>query len=99
MAKTQGNVDPMIPGNKVVAIFGFCDIREFTKLTNVLQERIIVFVNEVADIVHGTIDKFQGAANKNIGNAFLLVWKLEDEDSVFDRRIGNLVPIQNSKKV
>ena len=29
MAKTQGNVDPMIPGNKVVAIFGFCDIRSF----------------------------------------------------------------------
>lgn len=22
-----GDVDPMIPGNKVVAIFGFCDIR------------------------------------------------------------------------
>ena len=36
MAKTQGNVDPMIAGNKVVAIFGFCDIREFTILTNVL---------------------------------------------------------------
>lgn len=48
----------MIAGNKVVAIFGFCDIREFTTLTNVLQERIIVFVNEVADIVHGTTDKF-----------------------------------------
>ena len=58
MAKTHGNVDPMIAGNKVVAIFGFCDIREFTTLTNVLQERIIVFVNEVADIVHGTTDKF-----------------------------------------
>ena len=26
MAKT-GDVDPMIPGTKVVAIFGFCDIR------------------------------------------------------------------------
>lgn len=87
MAKTQGNVDPMIAGNKVVAIFGFCDIREFTTLTNVLQERIIVLINEVADIVHGTTDKFQGAANKNIGNAFLLVWKFEDEDTVYDRRL------------
>jgi len=36
MAKTQGNVDPMIPGNKVVAIFGFCDIRNFTLLTSLL---------------------------------------------------------------
>lgn len=89
MAKTQGSVDPMIPGNKVVAIFGFCDIRSFTKLTNVLQERIIVFVNEIADIVHGTVDKFSGAANKNIGNSFLLVWKFEEEDTVFDANRGN----------
>ena len=99
MAKTQGNVDPMIPGNKVVAIFGFCDIRSFTKLTNVLQERIIVFVNEIADIVHGTVDKFSGAANKNIGNAFLLVWKFDDDDTTFDAKLGNQVPITRSNKV
>jgi class 3 adenylate cyclase len=99
MAKTQGNVDPMIPGNKVVAIFGFCDIGSFTKLTNVLQERIIVFVNEIADIVHGTVDKFSGAANKNIGNSFLLVWKFEEEDTVFDASRGNQVPIQDSVRV
>ena len=48
----------MIPGTKVVGIFGFCDIREFTKLTSLLQERIIVFVNEIADIVHGTVNRF-----------------------------------------
>lgn len=77
----------MIEGNKVVAIFGFCDVREFTALTTVLQERIIVFINEVADIVHGITDKYQGAANKNIGNAFLLVWKFDEEDTVYDRRL------------
>ena len=99
MAKTQGNVDAMIPGIKVVAIFGFCDIRSFTKLTNILQERIIVFVNEIADIVHGTVDKFSGAANKNIGNSFLLVWKFEEEDTVFDPHRGNQVPIQDSVRV
>ena len=58
-----------------------------------------MFINEVADIVHGMTDKFQGAANKNIGNAFLLVWKFDYEDTVYDRRLGNQVPIQNSKKV
>ena len=35
MANT-GDVDPMIPGNKVVAIFGFCDIRQFTDTTEIL---------------------------------------------------------------
>jgi len=90
MAKTQGNVDPMVPGNKCVAIFGFCDIRSFTKMTNVLQERIIVFVNEIADIVHGTVDMFSGATNKNIGNAFLIVWKFDEKDTVYDAKIGNM---------
>jgi hypothetical protein len=31
-----GDVDPMIPGKKIVAIFGFCDIRNFTDATEVL---------------------------------------------------------------
>ena len=42
----------MVPGNKVMAIFGFCDIRNFTDTTEVLQEDIMEFVNTIADIVH-----------------------------------------------
>jgi class 3 adenylate cyclase len=40
----------------------------------------MVFVNEIAEIVHGLVDRFSGAPNKNIGDAFLLVWKLSDKD-------------------
>ena len=50
--RSGGDLNPMIPGNKVVAIFGFCDIRNFTDTTEVLQEDIMEFVNTVADIVH-----------------------------------------------
>lgn len=32
----SGDVNPMIPGNKVISIFGFCDIRNFTDATEVL---------------------------------------------------------------
>lgn len=32
-----GDVDPMLPGKKMMAIFGFCDIRNFTDATEVLQ--------------------------------------------------------------
>ncbi len=39
----------------------------------------MLFVNEIADITHGIVDRFCGAANKNIGDAFLLVWKYNDE--------------------
>lgn len=31
-----GEVDPMLPGKKMLAIFGFCDIRNFTDATEVL---------------------------------------------------------------
>lgn len=39
----------------------------------------MLFVNEIGEIVHGLVDQFSGAANKNIGDAFLLVWKFHDE--------------------
>ena len=35
----------------------------------------MLFVNNIAKVVHNMTDRFNGAANKNIGDAFLLVWK------------------------
>lgn len=80
-------MNPLIAGNKLVAIFGFCDIRNFTDVTEILQERVMLFVNEIAQIVHANgksnipkhylykVHDLHGSANKNIGDAFLLVWK------------------------
>jgi hypothetical protein len=31
-----GEINPMMPGQKIIAIFGFCDIRNFTDATEVL---------------------------------------------------------------
>jgi hypothetical protein len=62
-------------GEKVHAIFGFCDIRSFTELTEALQEDVLPFVNDVASLVHTEVVASGGAPNKNIGDAFLLVWK------------------------
>jgi len=73
-------VNPIIPGQKIMGIFGFCDIRNFTDATEVLQEDVMVFVNEIGAIVHGTVDQYSGSPNKNIGDAFLLVWKFEEHD-------------------
>jgi len=75
-----GDVNPMLSGEKIMAIFGFCDIRNFTDATEVLQEDVMVFVNSIADIVHDKVDKYGGSANKNIGDAFLLVWKFPDSE-------------------
>ncbi|OMJ76643.1 hypothetical protein SteCoe_23946 [Stentor coeruleus] len=78
--KSGGDVDPLIKGKKIAAVFGFCDIRNFTDATEELQEGVMLFVNELARIVHSTVDHFCGAANKNIGDAFLVVWKFDDEE-------------------
>jgi class 3 adenylate cyclase len=78
--KNAQEVDPMLPGQKSMFIFGFCDIRNFTDATEVLQEGVMMFVNEIGEIVHSTVNQYSGFANKNVGDAFLLVWKFEEED-------------------
>lgn len=36
----------------------------------------MVFVNRIGEIVHEATHQYSGAANKNIGDAFLLVWRM-----------------------
>ena len=81
---TSGVFDPVVEGNKVFAIFGFCDIRNFTDCCEVLEEETMIFTNQIARIVHNHVHKSSGSVNKNIGDAFLTVWKLEipEEDKV-----------------
>ena len=74
----------MIPGKKVVAIFGFCDIRQFTDTTEVLQEGVMEFVNTIGKIVHMETHLHGGSANKNVGDAFLLVWEFPAEVTLED---------------
>ena len=78
------DINPMLPGQKIISIFGFCDIRNFTDATEVLQEGVMVFVNEIGEIVHKIVDNYGGAANKNIGDAFLLVWKFDQKQLLYD---------------
>eukprot|EP00753_Platysulcus_tardus_P010626 PLAT2913.1.p2 GENE.PLAT2913.1~~PLAT2913.1.p2 ORF type:complete len:895 (+),score=492.34 PLAT2913.1:104-2788(+) len=71
-----GEMDPLIAGSKVFAVFGFCNVLYFLDTTECLQEEIMVYVNRIAALVHSAVHGFGGAANKNIGDAFLLAWKL-----------------------
>lgn len=77
-----GQLNVMIPGKKIMGIFGFCDIRNFTDATEVLEAKVMVFVNEIAEICHKVVNRVGGNPNKNIGDAFLLVWKFQDDDTV-----------------
>lgn len=70
-------------GGTVSCIFLFCDIRQFTDATECLQEEVFVFTNRIAGVVHSICHSYGGSANKNIGDAFLVSWRLEEEDSQF----------------
>eukprot|EP00520_Triparma_pacifica_P000618 CAMPEP_0118655946 /NCGR_PEP_ID=MMETSP0785-20121206/13221_1 /TAXON_ID=91992 /ORGANISM="Bolidomonas pacifica, Strain CCMP 1866" /LENGTH=930 /DNA_ID=CAMNT_0006548761 /DNA_START=290 /DNA_END=3079 /DNA_ORIENTATION=- len=74
------NMSLLGDGVKIKSIFGFCDIRNFTDTTECLQEEVMLFVNRIAHILHGIVVQCKGAANKNIGDAFLLTWKLNETE-------------------
>lgn len=67
-----------IIGKKITSVYGFCDIRQFTDTTECLQEEVMVYVNKLGKIVHGCAHLYFGMANKNVGDAFLLSWKVCD---------------------
>ena len=67
-------------GSTVFCIFLFCDIRQFTDATECLQEEVFVFTNRIAAVVHSICHSYDGSANKNVGDAFLLSWTLEEQD-------------------
>ena len=78
MQSSDGKVDPMVDGVLITAVYGFCDIRKFTDTTECLQEEVMTYVNKLGDLVHGATHSYYGMANKNVGDAFLLSWKICD---------------------
>ena len=50
----------------------------------------MIFVNQIAEIVHGMVDRHLGAANKNMGDTFLLVWKFPIQNKGADTHINEL---------
>ncbi len=95
--KQTGEINPIIPGKRIYGVFGFCDIRSFTDVTEILQEEIMVFVNTIGEIVHSTVDRYAGSANKNIGDAFLLVWKFPNHQEITDMKLGVTVDEERIK--
>ena len=73
-------INPMLPGKKISAIFGFCFIHNFSEINEAFQEKTMIFVNQISDIVHSCIDKFNGITNKNLGDCYLLAWKFKEKN-------------------
>jgi len=69
-------VDAMIDGTRVDCIVGATRIRDFSTATEVLQSKVMTFVNQIAEIVHGVVDEFHGYASKNNGDFFMMIWRM-----------------------
>jgi class 3 adenylate cyclase len=85
-------------GVTVACIFLFCDIRQFTDATECLQEEVFVFTNRIAGVVHSICHSYGGSANKNVGDAFLVSWLLEDEGANAGTRFNQRSPQTLSAK-
>ena len=94
----SGAFDPMIKGKRITAIYMFCDIRRFTDTTECLQEDVMVYVNSLGDLCHSTTVSYYGMANKNVGDAFLLTWKLCDGDLPGFSHFNAIVPHDSKYK-
>ena len=84
--QSSEGLNPMLEGKKITAIFGFCYIRHFPEINETLQEKTMIFVNQISEIVHSAVDKFGGITNKNLGDCFLLVWKFKDDSILNSQR-------------
>lgn len=65
----------------------------------------MIFVNRIAQIVHSISHSFDGTPNKNIGDAFLLVWKLNnfnvelDNDNLNQDEIDFIINNETRNKI
>jgi len=73
--KRGDTVDPMVPGRKLLGAYGFCIIDEYEEVLECLGEEILPFTNTAAGIVHDAVTENGGQPNRNLGEAFLCVWK------------------------
>lgn len=86
-------VDPLLPGVRVYVVVGFCDIHHFDEVLVKLNDGILTFVNTVASVVHESVVHWDGQCNKNLGQAFVILWRIADEQSLL-----NLVKTSSFRK-
>ena len=75
-----------IIGKRIYGIFGFCEIRNFYEINEILQEDSIILINEIAEIVHRNVHLYGGDVSKNFGESFLVVWKIISNDVSINKK-------------
>ena len=72
--------NPTVPGKSVYALFGFAAIDGFGNIVHNLGGDVMILINDVAAVVHAEVFRWgfgdSGQCNKNLGNAFLMVYRI-----------------------
>ncbi len=94
LARTQDGMtiafNPTVPGKRVYAIFGFVAIDGFGEQLRALNADVMILINDVAKVVHDEVFRWalgnSGQCNKNLGSAFLMVFRIGDFNEVHERK-------------
>lgn len=72
--------NPTVPGKSVYALFGFAAIGGFENALRNLGGDVMPLINDIAAVLHGEVFRWgfgdSGQCNKNLGSAFLMVFRI-----------------------
>jgi class 3 adenylate cyclase len=87
----EGNFTPLIPGKEILAVFCFVKIGNFDSVLSVLGPGALKYINYISGFVHNMAERFLGSVNRNLGDSFLLLWKVPEDDKIVvgDRLVVN----------
>ncbi len=57
---------------------------------------MLTFVNTIAEIVHSQVHTWGGQCNKNLGNAFVIVWRIGDEKALMAANAASIMSRKQS---
>lgn len=97
--KKGDTVDPMVPGKKLLGAYGFCIIEKYEEVLECLGEEILPFTNMAAKVVHEAVTYNGGQPNRNLGDAFLCVWKPQARLLAARPRSRLLCPCAHTRRV
>ena len=80
----DGSLEIMIPGHRINVIFMVARVNNFVEITDVLKKETTEFLNKVINILHLCGDKWDGWANRNECDKYLISWKLPETEGSSD---------------
>jgi hypothetical protein len=117
LARTEAGAtvvfNPTVPGKSVYALFGFAYINDFDHILMSLQDDVMILINDVAAVLHDEVFRWgfgdSGQCNKNLGAAFLMVFRIglvkevmekleQATDVIFSTSKGNSMHGMSSSK-